>query len=277
MPLRSIATAAAFVLGVLAPFTARATATAHIVQGPLRTTLIDLDTRDGIAPSLSVQLIPTIPERSDIMHWRGVNFHGETALGGSGFLDRSYDDVGQSGAVKISNAGSIGSMLLDARASTSFALGMNGRVEATATSSWIQFLLSPHTEVVLASSAQASGSVTDVGLREYARAQSELNVKLEFADGRVSYWSNGLSSEASTSDPSLPSSFDGQQDFDITFRNDSDATASGYLFADAFVWTSSAALPVPEPSMAWMLGPGLLVLGWRGHGRGKRPVEIPAP
>jgi len=90
----------------------------------------------------------------------------------------------------------------------------------------------------------------------------------------VSYWSNGLTSEASTSDPSLPLSFDGQQNFDISFRNDSDATASGYLYADAFVWTSAAALPVPEPSMAWMLGSGLLVLGRRG--RGKRPGPIPA-
>jgi hypothetical protein len=210
-----------------------------------------------------VQLIPTIPERSDIMHWRGVNFHGETALGGSGFLDRGYDDVGQSGAVKMSNAGSIGSMLLDARATTSFALGMDGRVEATATSCWIQFLLSPHTEVVLGSSAQASGSVTE--LQEDARAQSEMNVRLAFADGRVDFWSNGLRSEASTSAPGLPSSFVGQQNFDIIFRNDSDAVASGYVVAAAFVWTSSAALPVPKPSMAWMLGPGPLVLGWRGR------------
>jgi hypothetical protein len=37
------------------------------------------------------------------------------------------------------------------------------------------------------------------------------------------------------------------------------------VVADAFVWTSSAALPVPEPSMAWMLGPGLPLPGWRGR------------
>ncbi|MGO4474867.1 hypothetical protein AB4Z32_01285 [Massilia sp. 2TAF26] len=99
-----------------------------------------------------------------------------------------------------------------------------------------------------------------------------MKVKLAFADGRVSYWSNGLTSEASTSDPSQPLRFDGQQNFDISFRNDSDATASGYLVADAFVWTSTPALPVPEPSMAWMLGPGLLVPGWRGRGKGPGPV-----
>lgn len=45
---------------------------------------------------------------------------------------------------------------------------------------------SPHTGVMLSSSAQASGSVTDIDLHEYARARSETKVKLAFADGRVS-------------------------------------------------------------------------------------------
>jgi hypothetical protein len=266
MPLCSIATAA-FALASLVPIAAHATATAHIVQGPLATTLVDLDPDDGVAPSLSFQDIPTIPERSDIMHWRGNAFGGETALGGYGNLDRTYDGLAQSAHVLISGAKGIG-MLLDVNASTGLPNGLDGRIEASATSSWLQFLLSPHTEVRLGSSAQASGSVSDMQGDEYARAQSELNVKLTFADGSVGFFSDGRTAEASTA-PGKPTSFDEQQLFDITFRNNSDATASGYLYADAFVWVyaTAPAPPVPEPAAAWMLAPGLLLVALRARRR----------
>lgn len=275
MPLRSIATAAVALAG-LAPLAAQATAAAHIVQGPLTITLIDLNPNDGVAPSLSFQNVPTIPERSDIMHWRGNAFGGETALGGFGNLDRSYDGLAQFAHVQITGADGIG-MRLDADAATGQPNGLDGRIEATATSSWIQFLLSPHTEVRLGSSAQASGSVSDLEGDEYARAQSEMNVKLAFADGSASFFSDGRTSEASTASGKA-TSFDQQQLFDITFRNDSDATASGYLYADAFVWVyaTSAASPVPEPAAAWMLAPGLLLVGLRARRRRLRSGRSPA-
>lgn len=282
MPLRSAATAIATVaLASLAPPAAEATATARVVQGPLGYTLVDLAPNDGIAPALSFQPAPGIdahPEQATILHSIGGIWTIDDKDGdGSGALSLDWSGLARSGSVRIAGAAAPGSLLLDAQASSALPDGVFGRTEAYASSAWMSFVLSPHTAVRVSSSAQASGSVDggDPGVYEYARAQSELNAMLRFADGAVAFYGDGRQSEASSAAGDA-SGFDEGQLFDLTFGNDSGATASGYLYADAFVWTyaTSQVSSVPEPGAAWLLAPGVLILGLRSRRR-LRPRGAP--
>ncbi|MGJ7916217.1 hypothetical protein ACI48D_12150 [Massilia sp. LXY-6] len=266
MPLRSIATAFIAALAGLAPLAAQASATGHIVQGPLTWTLVDLRPDDGIAPSLVFQPIPygkQSPGAINISIWSNGSHSGIDKMGdGSGALSADYTDGLHSGFGRMSGAGP-GSPRLEAGASTT-GTGTAGAFDMTdsqVNAPFLQFLLGPGTGVVLSAAAHATGKVSDLSTDEYARAQLDLEAGLYFGNGNASFWSDGAQLEASTS--SGKPSFDDELRRSLTFGNGTDAAAYGYIATDVLVWTRAASTvaAVPEPAAAWMLAPGLVLVG----------------
>jgi hypothetical protein len=274
--LRSVASAV-LVLAGLAPLAARATATAHIVQGPITYTLVDLDPNDGLAPSLVFMPVPGGRQ------WPGaVNLNTMTDSvyastdktgDGSGILSASYSDAWRTGFARMTGAAAADSMLLEAAASTTLGGAGSRLLDAYVSAPYLQFLLGPHTGVLLSARAHADGGVGDPSADEYSRGQIDLQVGLDYADGRASFWSDGAQLDAS----SLPGQlrYDGDLAIDIVFGNDSEDAAYGYIGADAFVWTHTfTTIPaVPEPDAAWMLAPGLLLVARARRRRRPWPVS----
>jgi hypothetical protein len=267
---------------MLAPAAAFATATAHIAQGPITYTLVDLDKNDGITPWISFQPVPDgRAAHGGVAIARVFGGESDVSYGddlGSGFLSMGFQGVHQRGAGELSGAAAAGSMLLEASAQTEAGGSAYSRMDVSVWSPTLQYLLSPNTGVLLRSNAQAEGSVSALDGVENSRAVSWLEIMIATSDGTTTFMTDGANSEASL-DADYPLAYNEAQLVELEFENNSGVVASGYISAYAWAWTYAVAVPappVPEPSALLMLMPGLLLVG-RALRLRPRAAPTPAP
>jgi len=266
---------AALLLGCLASAGMADAAEGHVTHGRLSWTLIDLDTSDGIAPSLEFLPLPQSPT---------------SPLGAA----RAYVWYVANGASDEANVPAADTFPLVASFNASPYAAVTGRIDgrtAPATElitlntlatlgggsgsqafGWLQgdalqFVLSPNTEVRFQSAVRVQASI-DVrwDVDEFYQATSSLLLDMDgtLPGGDVTDFTTVTASPS----PGDPYAIDVRRLLSVSFANRGPDSLSGDV-AMRTVAVASSAQPVPEPATLPMTLAGLAVVGWAARRRGR--------
>ncbi|CUI07211.1 PEP-CTERM sorting domain-containing protein [Massilia sp. P8910] len=250
---------------VLVSGAASAQMTATVTISNFSYQLIDLNPNDGVAPSLSWQvLVPELPYPNSVASVRGGNLQTRdgVVVDGTGPLDPvSVSKATLYGGGSASVTGEFGKNLTLHTSLTSApeAPGTKEpwRWDAEAATGWMPFILTPNTAVIF--SAGVSGGGTPGAYHNFS--QVGLGARSDIGGKEEDTWAG--ENWYATSGPTFLTRLE------LTVSNSHTYSTTNAWIADAMSSVFNTTSPVPEPSSWVMLLAGLGIAGFASR-RGSR-------
>jgi len=253
---------------------ARADVHVHALLANLTAQVIDLDPADGIAPA--VALAPQA--RATLDPWQRGYIQLQY-LEGEAMQDLSTfePDPVLSLAVEAAQGSHVRGQLSDRGGADGGLLEIGVDIVADAAGrryanvqvngDQLPFVLSPHTELVLAAGGWTSARADD-GARERFNHEYDLDVRFVDAFGTVI---DGATDTGWNASPrgwdGGPYAYDGAFALGARIANTGADPVSGYIQLRTWAYALNEPQPVPEPGGAAMLAAGVGWLAWRGRRR----------
>ncbi|MBB3221677.1 PEP-CTERM sorting domain-containing protein [Pseudoduganella umbonata] len=271
---------AVFALALAAhPAPACAGASGSVTVGQLTYTLVDLDTADGIAPSLVFEPLPN-PNPSDPSHlgFASVVYsmgfdtgHQEQAAVGTEPLELSYD-LGSAGAVtgRLDGRAMPATQQLTVEASANYGTHGGVRTGAYMDTGYMGFTLSPRTRVEFSTIMHVQAGVTSgPALNEWFFGRGVMSLWFGDLPEPTAYYQDAAFAAATVDPLSGPRNVDESWTMTVAHDNTSLEGQLGTVTFNTSTTAQSVSF-VPEPGALSMALAGLLVLGgarWRARSR----------
>lgn len=255
--------AAAASLAVAGPAFA---STADATLSNFQITLVDLDTSDGIAPSVvfeNFQGGPFVAAESGTT----ANHFTDVHAGGSPFGDAastSSQDAATGLAVLAGDAFGAGASVTASASATQLGTYGASTVWLGDGNSYVSFTLSAETRLVI--TGDASASVMSTINDPSADAWASVFLKLTDYTGLDNVSVGGAEAEQFSTNGAAPFMTTDAHHVEISFDNLDTSSAGGIFFGSVDASTSSLSA-VPEPSGLMLALAGLGLLAWKGRTR----------